>query len=88
MCNLRDIKSSTYVPLSIKILPQPEHRIPEIFDLFNFAQSATLSEKINTLGTVRGRAGLLWGPSTLVYVTGGVAFANVTATTASAQPAP
>jgi outer membrane immunogenic protein len=48
-------------------------------------QSATLSEKINTLGTVRGRAGLLWGPSTLVYVTGGVAFANVTATTSLNQ---
>jgi outer membrane immunogenic protein len=44
------------------------------------AQTATLSEKLTTIGTVRGRAGVLWGPNTLVYATAGVAFANATAT--------
>ena len=46
---------------------------------FVVAQQATLTEKINTLGTLRGRAGVLWGPSTLIYVTGGLAFANAKA---------
>jgi outer membrane immunogenic protein len=44
------------------------------------AQTVTLSEKLNSIGTLRGRAGLLWGDNTLVYVTGGLAFANATAT--------
>jgi outer membrane immunogenic protein len=43
---------------------------------FVVSQQATIHERIDTLGTLRGRAGLLWGPSTLVYLTGGVAFAN------------
>jgi len=46
---------------------------------FVVAQQATLTERINALGTLRGRAGLLWGPSTLIYVTGGFAFASATA---------
>jgi outer membrane immunogenic protein len=48
-------------------------------------QTATLNERIDTLGTLRGRAGLLWGPNTLVYVTGGLAFANARSTTAISQ---
>jgi outer membrane immunogenic protein len=40
------------------------------------SQTAAFQEKLSTLGTVRGRAGLLWGPSTLVYATGGLAFAS------------
>jgi outer membrane immunogenic protein len=38
--------------------------------------TATFQEKLSTLGTVRGRAGLLWGPNTLVYATAGLAYAN------------
>jgi outer membrane immunogenic protein len=38
--------------------------------------TTTLSEKIQTLGTLRGRAGWLWGPNTLIYGTAGLAFAN------------
>jgi outer membrane immunogenic protein len=51
------------------------------FPAFPLAQTATTNAKIDTLGTLRGRAGLLWGPNTLIYVTGGLAFANVEATT-------
>jgi outer membrane immunogenic protein len=42
----------------------------------SISQTATFQEKLSTLGTFRGRAGLLWGPNTLVYATGGLAFAN------------
>jgi outer membrane immunogenic protein len=51
-----------------------------LFPAFPVSQTATLNEKITTLGTLRGRMGLLWGPSTLVYLTGGLAFANASAT--------
>jgi outer membrane immunogenic protein len=40
------------------------------------SQTATFQEKLTTLGTLRGRAGVLWGPNTLVYATAGLAFAN------------
>jgi outer membrane immunogenic protein len=40
--------------------------------------TTTLNEKIDSLGTLRGRAGLLWGPNTLVYATAGVAWASAT----------
>ncbi len=43
-------------------------------------QTATFNEKLNTLGTLRGRAGVLWGPSTLIYATAGLAWASVQAT--------
>jgi outer membrane immunogenic protein len=49
------------------------------------AQTVNLSEKINTLGTVRGRAGLLWGPNTLIYATAGLAYASATATASFTQ---
>jgi outer membrane immunogenic protein len=45
---------------------------------FVVAQQATLGEKIDTLGTLRGRAGVLWGPNTLIYLTAGLAFAHAT----------
>jgi outer membrane immunogenic protein len=48
-------------------------------------QQATIHEKIDSLGTLRGRAGLLWGPSTLVYITGGVAWASATASSSFTQ---
>jgi outer membrane immunogenic protein len=41
--------------------------------------TTTLHEKIDSLGTLRGRAGLLWGPNTLIYATAGVAWASATA---------
>jgi outer membrane immunogenic protein len=54
---------------------------PQAFAPANpLSQTATLSERIDTLGTVRGRAGVLWGPSTLLYATGGLAWASVKAT--------
>jgi outer membrane immunogenic protein len=49
------------------------------------SQTATLSERLDTLGTLRGRAGLLWGPNTLVYVTGGLAFASARASSSYSQ---
>jgi outer membrane immunogenic protein len=48
-------------------------------------QQATIGERIDTLGTLRGRAGVLWGPSTLIYLTGGVAFAHATSSIAVTQ---
>jgi outer membrane immunogenic protein len=50
------------------------------FPANSISQSGSFSEKIDTFGTVRGRAGLLWGPNTLVYATAGLAFASVQAT--------
>jgi outer membrane immunogenic protein len=47
--------------------------------------TATMNERIDTLGTLRGRAGLLWGPNTLVYLTGGVAWASARSSTLIAQ---
>jgi outer membrane immunogenic protein len=55
------------------------------------ASTLTVSEKIQSLGTLRGRAGWLWGPNTLIYATAGVAFADartaVTANSALLGPA-
>jgi outer membrane immunogenic protein len=51
------------------------------FPAFPVFQTATTNAKIDTLGTLRGRAGLLWGPNTLLYVTGGLAFASTRVTT-------
>jgi outer membrane immunogenic protein len=53
-------------------------QVPAPATAFVVASQNTLTEKIDTLGTFRGRAGLLWGPSTLVYLTGGVAWASAT----------
>jgi outer membrane immunogenic protein len=50
-----------------------------IFPANPVSTSATLNEKINTLGTLRGRAGVLWGPSTLIYATAGLAWASASA---------
>jgi outer membrane immunogenic protein len=61
-----DSHSSTYTN-SVPILAFPPNTIN---------QTATLNEKLSTLGTLRGRAGVLWGPSTLIYATAGVAFAS------------
>jgi outer membrane immunogenic protein len=46
---------------------------------FVVAQQATLNEKLTNFGTVRGRAGLLVEPNTLIYATGGLAFAHASA---------
>jgi outer membrane immunogenic protein len=53
--------------------------------LRTLTQTVTLTEKLNTLGTLRGRAGFLWGPNTLVYATAGLAWANAEATSAYSQ---
>jgi outer membrane immunogenic protein len=47
------------------------------FPAFPMNQTFTQRDRIDSLGTLRGRAGLLWGPSTLVYATAGVAWASV-----------
>jgi outer membrane immunogenic protein len=51
-------------------------------------QTATLNERINTLGTFRGRAGVLASPNALIYVTGGLAFASVRASAVYNQDVP
>jgi outer membrane immunogenic protein len=52
------------------------------------SQTATLNERLTTLGTVRGRAGVLWGPNTLIYATAGVAWASAQATATLNQNVP
>jgi opacity protein-like surface antigen len=47
------------------------------FPGFPMNQTYTQTDRISTLGTLRGRAGVLWGPSTLIYATAGVAWASV-----------
>jgi outer membrane immunogenic protein len=49
------------------------------------AQSASLNEKLSTLGTLRGRAGVLWGPNTLIYATAGLAWASASSSGAYTQ---
>jgi outer membrane immunogenic protein len=49
------------------------------------SQTATLSEKLTTFGTLRGRAGYLWTPNTLIYATAGLAFASAQATSSFNQ---
>jgi outer membrane immunogenic protein len=70
-----DSHSNTYT----SVTPTPA------FPGFPLNQTATLTEKLSTLGTLRGRAGILWGPSTLIYATAGVAFASATASASYLQ---
>ena len=58
------------------------------FPAFPITQTATMSDRLNSFGTLRGRAGLLWGPSTLLYATAGVAFANARTNVAITQSIP
>jgi outer membrane immunogenic protein len=55
------------------------------FPANTIAQTVNLSEKIDTLGTLRGRAGWLWTPNTLIYATAGVAWAHVQGTASFTQ---
>jgi len=48
-------------------------------------QSATLSSKLDFLGTIRARAGYLVAPSFLVYVTGGLAYGKTEFSTSITQ---
>jgi outer membrane immunogenic protein len=48
-------------------------------------QSASVSRALDYLGTVRGRLGLLFGPSLLFYGTVGLAYGDVSASTSIAQ---
>jgi outer membrane immunogenic protein len=61
-----DSHTNTYTS-SLPILAFPPNTIN---------QTVTLNEKLSTLGTLRGRAGVLWGPNTLIYATAGVAWAS------------
>ena len=55
------------------------------FPGFPMGQTYTQRDKIDSLGTLRGRAGVLWGPSTLLYATAGVAWASVKTSVAYTQ---
>jgi outer membrane immunogenic protein len=70
-----DSHTNTYTN-SVPILAFPPNTI---------SQTATLNEKLSTLGTLRGRAGVLWGPSTLIYATAGVAWASASSSGAITQ---
>ncbi|OAI30142.1 hypothetical protein A1351_09550 [Methylosinus sp. R-45379] len=45
------------------------------------AGTTTVTTRTDWLGTVRGRLGYIWGPSFLIYATGGLAYGGVQATT-------
>jgi outer membrane immunogenic protein len=62
-----DSKSTTFS----SVAPDPN------FPAAPLNQTYTQTDRIDTFGTLRGRAGVLWGPSTLIYATAGVAFAAV-----------
>jgi outer membrane immunogenic protein len=44
---------------------------------FPVTQSATLTTRLDFLGTIRARGGWLWGPNLLTYVTGGLAYGEI-----------
>jgi outer membrane immunogenic protein len=56
-----------------------------LFPGFPVNQTATVSTKLDFLGTVRARVGYLWGPSFLVYVTGGLAYGETKINSSIAQ---
>jgi outer membrane immunogenic protein len=62
-----DSQSSTYASLA----PSPAFPAQPVIG------TTTLNERIDTLGTLRGRAGFLTSPNVLLYATGGLAFASV-----------
>ncbi len=47
------------------------------FPAFPVNQTATVSSKLDYLGTLRARAGYLWTPELLLYITGGLAYGEV-----------
>ena len=49
----------------------------QFFPLSPVAQTATLTTKLDFLGTIRARGGYLWDPSFLTYVTAGLAYGEV-----------
>jgi outer membrane immunogenic protein len=51
------------------------------FPLNPITQTATVSRRVDWLGTVRGRLGFLFTPTFLLYGTGGLAYGGATATT-------
>jgi outer membrane immunogenic protein len=46
------------------------------FPLNPVTQTATISSKLDFLGTIRASGGYLWTPSLLTYITGGLAYAE------------
>jgi outer membrane immunogenic protein len=60
--------------------------VPAVTPLAGFAESyastVAVSEKLNYLGTVRGRAGFLFTTAWLIYATGGLAYGGVSGHTA------
>jgi outer membrane immunogenic protein len=55
------------------------------FPGFPVTQSATVSSKLDFLGTIRARAGYLVAPSFLVYITGGLAYGKTEFSTSITQ---
>jgi hypothetical protein len=49
----------------------------QFFPGFPVTQTATLTTKLDFLGTIRARGGYLWDPSFLTYVTAGLAYGEV-----------
>ncbi|HLK81211.1 MAG TPA: outer membrane beta-barrel protein [Xanthobacteraceae bacterium] len=52
------------------------------FPGFNYAATISATDKVNWLGTARGRLGFLVTPTWLVYGTGGLAYGDVSSSTA------
>jgi outer membrane immunogenic protein len=54
------------------------------FPADSYTSTLSVTEKVNWLGTVRGRLGFLVAPTWLVYGTGGLAYGNTSSSTAIA----
>jgi outer membrane immunogenic protein len=59
-----------------------------LFPGFPVNQTATVSTKLDFLGTVRARVGYLWGQNFLIYVTGGLAYGDTKITSSISQNVP
>jgi outer membrane immunogenic protein len=58
------------------------------FPGFPINQSATVSTKLDFLGTIRARGGWLWDPNFLTYVTGGIAYGQIELNSSITQNVP
>lgn len=61
--------SRSFICPAVTCLPPAALALPDV--------NATLSQKIDWFGTVRGRAGILAAPQVLLYATGGLAYGEV-----------
>jgi outer membrane immunogenic protein len=61
--------SRSFICPAVTCLPPAALALPDV--------NATLSQKIDWFGTVRGRAGILAAPQVLLYATGGLAYGEI-----------